>query len=190
VILIIIVATLLVNGSGEAYGRLLDKRLVVLGMPTHPDLIVWFAALGLVGVALGAAVLRFVEARIDGAGVAKRTYFFSCVVGVAGLLLFANAPDTETAVAGSLLVSGIAYPVIRTAGVVWVNRRTPSTVRATVHSLLSQAEQAGEIIFGLTLAALAGAASVTVALTGSAVLLACAAALVTATRDDSSPHAV
>jgi hypothetical protein len=183
VILTIIVATLLVNGSGEAYGRLLDQRLVALGMPTHPDLIVWFALLGLVGVALGGVVLRIVEAHIDRAGVAKRTYALACTLGVIGLLLFANAPNVSTALAGSLLVSGIAYPVIRTAGVVWVNRRAPSAVRATVHSLLSQAEQAGEIIFGLTLAVLAGAASVTVALTGAAFLLGCAAALVTATRE-------
>ena len=113
VILVVIVATLLVNGGGEAYGRLLEKRLVALGMPTHPDPIVWFAAVSLVGVLLGAVVLRIVEARIAGAGVAKRTYVFSCAVGVVGLLVFANAPDAATAVAGSLLVSGIALPVIR-----------------------------------------------------------------------------
>ena len=183
VILVVIAATLLVNGSGEAYGRLLDKRLVVRGLPPHPDPIVWFAALGLVGVALGAVVLRVVEARITRAGVAKRTYVLSCFVGVVGLLGFANAPDVASAVAGALLVSGIAYPVIRTAGVVWVNRRAASAVRATVHSLLSQAEQAGEIIFGLTLAVLAGLASVTVALTGAAVVLAGAGALVTAIRE-------
>jgi MFS family permease len=184
VILVVIIATLLVDGSGEAYGRLLEKRLVLLGLPTHPEPIVWFAALGLVGVGLGAAVLRIVEARIDDAGVAKRTYVLSCAVGVVGLLLFANAPDTATAVAGSLLVSGIAYPVIRTAGVVWVNRRATSAVRATVHSLLSQAEHAGEIVFGLTFALLAGVASVTVALTGAAAVLGCAGALVAVTRDD------
>jgi hypothetical protein len=146
---------------------------------------VWFAALGLAGVALGAVVLRVVEARISSAGVAKYTYVLSCGIGVVGLVVSANAPNAATAVAGSLLVSGIAYPVIRTAGVVWVNRRTASAVRATVHSLLSQAEQAGEIIFGLALAVLVGAASVTVALTGASVLLACAAVLVTATRDNS-----
>ncbi len=181
VIVVLLVATLLVNGSGEAYGRLLDKHLVVLGMPTHPSRIVWFAALSLVGVALGAVVLRIVEARIDGPSVAKHTYVLSCAVGVLGLLVFADAPDTATAVAGSLLVSGIAYPVIRTAGVVWVNRRATSAARATVHSLLSQAEQAGEILFGLTLAGLAGATSITVALSGAAVLLAGAGMLVLAT---------
>ena len=182
VILAVIAATLLVNGGAEAYGRLLAKRLVVLGLPTRPDPIVWFALLSLAGVALGAVVLRIVEARIARAGVAQRTYVLACVVASAGLVLFAHAPNAASAVAGSLLVSGIAFPVIRVAGVVWVNRRATSTVRATVHSLLSQAENAGEIIFGLALAVVAGAASTTVALTGSAALLACAGALVLATR--------
>jgi MFS family permease len=183
VILVVIVATLLVNGGGEAYGRLFEKRLVALGMPTHPDPIVWFAAVSLVGVALGAVALRMVEVRISGTGVAKRTYVLACAVGVLGLLLFANAPDAATAVAGSCLVSGIAFPVVRAAGVIWVNRRVTSAVRATVHSLLSQAENAGEIIFGVTLAVVAGTASTTVALTGAAALLACAGALVIATRE-------
>jgi MFS family permease len=184
VILVVIVATLLVNGSGEAYGRLLQKRLVALGLPTHPDPIVWFAALSLVGVALGAVVLRIVEARVAEARVAKRSYVLFCVVGVLGLLLFANAPDASTAAAGALLVSGIAYPVIRTAGVIMVNRRATSAVRATVHSLLSQAEHVGEIIFGLTLAVVAGAASITVAIACSAALLAGAGALVAAAHED------
>ncbi len=184
VILVVLVATLLVNGSAEAYGRLLENRLVTLGMPADPDPIVWFAALSLVGVALGAMVLRLVEMRIAGAGVARRTYVYSCAVGVVGLLLFAHAPDTATAVAGVLLVSGIAHPVIRTTGVIWINRRATSAVRATVHSLLSQAEHAGEIIFGIALALVARAASTPVALTGSATLLACAGLLATTRPDD------
>jgi hypothetical protein len=183
VILAVLAATLLVNGGGEAYGRLLAKQLVVLGLPRHPDPIVWFALLSLAGVAFGAVVLRIVEARIAGTGVAKRIYVLSCAVGALGVLLFAHAPNTASAVAGSLLVSGIAFPVIRVAGVVWVNRRTTSAVRATVHSLLSQAENAGEIVFGLSLAVVAGVASTTVALTCSAALIACAGALVIATRE-------
>jgi MFS family permease len=183
VIMVVLGATLLVNGSAEAYGRLLENRLVALGMPTEPDPIVWFAAVSLVGVALGAAVLRGVEARIDGAGAAQRTYVLSCAVGFVGLVMFAYAPNTATAVAGCFVVSGITLPAIRIAGVVWVNRRATSAVRATVHSLLSQAEHFGEIIFGLALALLARAASTTVALTGSAALLACAGLLVITARD-------
>ena len=66
---------------------------------------------------------------------------------------------------------------------IWVNRRTASDVRATVHSFLSQAENFGEIVLGVTLAILAGTASVTVALMGSAALLAVAGALAAGTRD-------
>jgi hypothetical protein len=72
------------------------------------------------------------------------------------------------------------------AGVVWINRRATSAVRATVHSLLSQAEHIGEIILGVTLALLSGAASSTVALMGSAVLFAVAGLLVVSTRDGGS----
>jgi hypothetical protein len=184
VVLIVLEATLLVNGGDEAYGRLRERQLVTLGMPTHPDPIVWFAGLGLAGVALGVGVLRIVEARIEGAGVAKRTYALACAIGAFGLLVFAHAPAVVVAAAGSLLATGIAVPVVRTAGVVWVNRRTTSAVRATVHSLLSQAEHAGEIVFGLTLAAVAGAASSTVALTCSAILLAGACALAATAREE------
>ncbi len=175
VILVVLAATLLVNGSGEGFGRLFERRLVLLGMPTEPDPIVWFAAIGLVSAAIGAITLRFVEDRIECTGVAKRVYVAACVAAVAGLLVFTHAPNTASAVAGSLLVSGIGYPTTRVAGTIWVNRRTTSDVRATVHSLLSQSENAGEIIFGLALALIAGSTSSTVALTGCAVLLAGAA---------------
>ena len=183
VILVVIAATFLVNGGGEAYGRLLEQRLVLLGMPTRPDPIVWFAMLALAGVALGATVLRIVEGRIDGTGVAKRTYVLSCATGVVGLLVFANAPNVSSAVAGSLLVSGIAFPVIRATGVIWVNRRATAAVRATVHSLLSQAEHAGEIAFGFVLAVIA-ARSATLALTVAAVLIAAAGFLAASARED------
>jgi MFS family permease len=183
VILVVIAATFLVNGGAEAYGRLLERRLVLLGMPARPDPIVWFAMLSLAGVALGATVLRIVEARIEGAGVAKRTYVLACATGVAGLLVFANAPNVSSAIAGALLVSGIAFPVIRATGVIWVNRRATASVRATVHSLLSQSEHAGEIAFGFVLAVLASR-SATLALTASAVLVAIAVVAAASAREE------
>jgi xanthosine utilization system XapX-like protein len=171
-----------VHGGSEGFGRLFERRLVLLGMPTDPDPIVWFAAVGLVGVAIGVTTLRFVEARIEGIGVARRVYVAACAVAVTGLLVFAHAPNTASAVAGSLLVSGIGFPTIRAATTIWVNRRTTSDVRATVHSFLSQSENAGEIIFGLALAFIAGATSSAVALTGCAVLLAGAGLVVRGAR--------
>jgi len=174
-ILLVAVAWLLVNGSGEGYGRLFEKRLLGLGFG-GADPIVWFAALGVVTLVLGALALRVLEAHISGAGVARRAYVACCAVGVAGLGLFAAAPDARWAVAGTLLMSGCAHPgaVVRAVGEIWVNRRTTSSVRATVHSILSQAEHVGEITFGLVLASVAAATSATGALVGSMALLATA----------------
>ena len=183
VILLVLTATLLVNGAAEGFGRLFERRLVLLGMPTDPDPIVWFAAVALLAAALGAMTLRIVEARIDGAGVARRVYVAACAIGVAGLLVFAHAPNAASAVAGSLLVSGIGFPTTRVAGTILVNRRATSDVRATVHSFLSQAENLGEIILGIALAFIAGSASPTVALTATAALLTCAGAVVSRARE-------
>ena len=120
------------------------------------------------------ARLRIVAARIDNSDVTRSVYVVACVVGAVGMVVFAAAPNAASAVAGSMLVSGIGFPITRVASTILVNRRTPSEVRATVHSFLSQAENLGEIIFGLALAFIARSASVTVALSASAALLACA----------------
>jgi MFS family permease len=183
-IVLVLASTLLINGGAEGFGRLFERRLIALGMPTSLDPIVWFGALALVAAALGATTLLFVEARIAGVGVAKRTYVAACGIGKVGLVVFAHAPNTGSAVAGALLVKGIAFPTVRIAGTILVNRRTPSQTRATVHSLLSQSENAGEIICGLALAAIASATSSTVTLMASAGLVAAAGAVASAVRDD------
>jgi predicted MFS family arabinose efflux permease len=184
IIVLVLVSTLLVNGGDQGFGRLFERRLLALGMPSTPDPIVWFAALALVAAALGATVLRFVEARIAGAGVARRTYPTACGIGAVGLVVFAHAPNSGAAVAGALLARGIAFPTVRIAGTILVNRRAPSEARATVHSLLSQSENAGEIICGLALALVANATSPTVTLMASAALVAAAGGVASAARDD------
>ena len=175
-------ATVFVNSGAEAFDRLYPKRLIGLGFPEEPDPIRWFTLLGLATLTVGAIVLRIVEARIDGEGVARRTYFAACFVGMAGMVLLAHAPDDITGMAGVLLVGGIAWTVIRSVSVIWVNRRATSDVRATVQSFLGQAESTGEILGGLALGALAQATTITVAMTCSAALLACAGLLVVRSR--------
>ena len=171
VIALVLAATVLVNGGAEGFGRLFARRLVALGLPADPNPIAWFAAIGLLAAAFGAITLRCVEARVERVGVARRTYVAACGVGALGLVLFAHAPNTPSAVAGALLVSGIGLPISRLASTILINRRTTSDARATVHSFLSQAENIGEILCGLGLALIAGSTSVTVTLMGSALLL-------------------
>jgi MFS family permease len=188
-ILLVFAATILVNSGAEAFDRLYPKRLIDLGFPEEPDPILWFTALGIVTLAVGAIALRIVEARIDGAGVARRVYAASCFFGALGLIMLAHAPDDVSGMAGVLLVGGIAWTVIRSVSVIWVNRRATSDVRATVQSFLGQAESSGEIIGGLALGVLAQASSITVALTCSSALLTCAGILVVRSRAGRAPEA-
>ena len=57
-------------------------------------------------------------------------------------MLLAVAPDAVTGGVGRVLAGGVAFGVVRAVSVIWVNRRTASDTRATVHSFLSQAETA------------------------------------------------
>lgn len=178
VVLGVLVATALVNGGHEGFGRLLQRRILDLGLPTDLDPIVWFTGLALASAAAGAMVLRVVEPRIDGVGVAARSYLAVGVVGAVGIVVFALAPGAGWAAAGTVLVAGIAFPTARVAATVLVNRRTTSAARATAHSLLSQAENGGELVFGLALAGVAGATTGTAALLGAALLVAAAGLVV------------
>ena len=187
-ILLVFAATILVNGAAEGFGRLFPKRLVELGLPQAPAPIVWLTALGLVALAAGALALRVVEARIDGVGVARRVYAGACFVGALGLIALALAPDEVGGMAGVLLVEGIALTVTRSVGVIWVNRRATSDVRATVHSFLGQAEYLGEITLGISLGILAQATSIAAAMIGSCAFIACAGLLIVRSRAGRAAH--
>lgn len=182
-IMVVFIATIAVNGAAEAFDRLYPKRLIELGLPDPLDPIVWLTLLGLIMLAAGATALRIVEARIEGIGAAQWMYAIACGIGAVGLAVITVAPDAATGMAGALLVGGIALSVTRTVGVIWVNRRTTSDVRATVQSLLAQAEYCGEIFLGLTLAVLAQTSSIATAMLGSCLLVAGAGVLVGSIRN-------
>jgi MFS family permease len=181
---LVFAATMIINGAGVV-SSLFPRRLVDIGFPGNP--VLWYTGLGIVSFAVGAVALRFVEARIHGAGVARRTYALACALGAAGLIVLARAPDAVVGGTGMLLASGIAFNVTRAVSVVWVNRRTTSDVRATVHSFLSQAECAGEIVAGAGLAVVARTAGISATLITSGVLFACVAAMMARSRTDVRP---
>lgn len=180
-ILLVFVATLLFNAAAVV-SWLYPKQLLTLGFPSDP--VLWYTLLGILTSAVGFVALRFVEARIDGVGVARRFYAVACLLGALGLLVFAVAPVALLGGIGVLFMGGIADSVTRAISVVWVNRRTSSDVRATVHSFLSQAESIGEITGGVVLAAVAQVTSTTATLALAGALIALTGVLVAGLRAD------
>lgn len=172
-ILLVLVATIAFNGA-DMISWLFPRRLVELGLPGDPA--VSYAAAGILSSAAGAIALRLVEARIDGAGTAHRAYALGCLAGASGLVMLALAPDLAVGVVGLLLASGVSASVTRAVSVIWVNRRTTSDIRATVHSFLSQAETGGEIAGGLALLVTAQAAGMPATFIASGALIACVGA--------------
>jgi predicted MFS family arabinose efflux permease len=181
---LVFAATLLLNGA-DMVGWVFPKQLVTLGFPGDP--ILWYTALVVLCAALGVVALAIVEARLDGVGAARRYYALACFIGVLGLGVLALAPVALIGGLGVLLMRGIATTVTRPVSVIWVNRRTTSDVRATVHSFLSQAESVGEICGGVLLAAVAQARGIPVTLLAAGALLAVAGILVARSRADRSP---
>jgi MFS family permease len=177
-IMLVFLATVLINSGAEAFDRLYPKRLVDLGFSDEPDPIVWFTVLGVVTLMVGALELRIVEARIHCVGGARRAYAATCLIGSFGLIVLAHAPNDVAGMAGVLLVGGVAWTVVRAVSVIWVNRRATSDVRATVQSFLGQVESMGEILGGLVMGILAQASSITVALTCSSAMVGCAGLVV------------
>jgi predicted MFS family arabinose efflux permease len=152
--------------------------------------VLWWTAIELLSFAGGVVVLRFVEPRINRVGAARRTYALACFIGVLGMTVLAYASSALIVAIGILLASGIAFNVTRPVSVVWVNRRTTSEVRATVHSCLSQAESIGEIFGGFALTVLAESGGVSVALVASGALIALAGIAVAVSRADRAPTVV
>jgi MFS transporter, DHA3 family, tetracycline resistance protein len=177
-ILLVFAATILVNGVDEVFGRLHPKKLIDLGIPEHVDEIIWFTLLGIATYAVGALALRIIEAHIDGLIAARRVYALACFIGTFGLAMLAYAPGGVVGSAGILIVGGIAMTVTRAVGVIWINRRATSEVRATMQSFLGQAEYLGEILFGVTFGVLAQVTTLTSAFTAAFVLFACTGLMV------------
>ncbi|MEU8231457.1 MFS transporter [Actinoplanes sp. NPDC048967] len=175
VLIAVFAATFLVSGVADAFGRLYPLRLVALAPAVDP--VLWFTGLGVLMCLAGVAALRIVVARLGGPHMVRRGYVLACGVAAVGVVGLAFAPDAFSGSFAVLLAAG-ALPLTRTFGTLRVNARTAGAVRATVHSLLAQAEYAGKIVCGLVLALVAGRTGMLVALTAGGALLVVAGVLV------------
>jgi MFS family permease len=174
VLIAVFAATFLVSGVADAFGRLYPLRLVALAPAVDP--VLWFTGLGVLMCLAGVAALRFVQRRVAGPHIIRCGYVVACGVAATGVVGLGFASGAISGSLAVLLAAG-AFPLTRTFGTIRVNARTVGAVRATVHSLLAQAEYAGKILCGLAVALVAGRTGMLVALTACGALLVVAGVL-------------
>jgi MFS family permease len=170
VLLVAFTATMLaIGGAGEGFNRMYTKQLATVGFPNDHSTMILFGFLNLATLAGGGWALHAVERKISDPDTARRAFSWSCVLAAGGVTLLALARGALLGSIGAVF-TGIALLVARAVCGVWVNRRVTSDIRATMHSLLQQAEYVGEAVLILGLGALAGWTSIRIGLLGSAVL--------------------
>lgn len=177
-IAIVLAVTFLINGADEVFSRLLPKGLIDLGLPVEFDPILWLVSLGLVTLCVGALVLRFAQNRMSNEPTLRRFYVSACFVGACGMFLFSAAPNHWIAMAGAILVHGIAWNIARTVSVIWINGRSKNRERATVLSFLAQAENFGEVMLGASLALIAQSSGIPLSFVCAAILVLAAIGLI------------
>ena len=171
-ILVIFIATFIVNGAAEIFTRLFPQRLTNIGFPNTLSPIVWFTGLNILTLLVGAGAVWIVKGHMEGSIAVRRAYAFVSMIGTVGLVVLACATSITFCYAGVLLTGGIALPLTRILATIEVNNQTMDRVRATVHSFLAQAEYLGEIICGTAIGILVRVTSLSVALACSGALLA------------------
>lgn len=176
--LLTILAISFVAGAGsEAFDRLRELHILSnFTLPAVPNLpvIAWFALINLVSLVASIGAVEVARRRIDTETHlgAARLMLALHVVLIAMVLAFGLAVSFEMA-ALSYLVTRIVRRVAMPIGAAWINLGLTSDVRATVHSMNSQADALGQIAGGPLLGWLAvAAASTRPAMVAVAIILA------------------
>jgi DHA3 family tetracycline resistance protein-like MFS transporter len=151
--LLTILAISFVAGAGsEAFDRLRELHILSnFAFPRVPQLsaIAWFALINLVSLVTSVAAVQVARRRIDTETHigAARTLLAIDVVLIVAIIGFAAAISFEMA-ALAYLVTRIVRRVAQPIATAWINLGLTSDVRATVHSMNSQADALGQIAGG------------------------------------------
>jgi MFS family permease len=155
----LVVISLIAGLSSEAFDRLWSVKVLTFTFPTvfgTSDPAFWFTALALVGTVLSLltslTLNRLSPARLSAAhptGILATLAFLQMV----GVLAFALAGNLWLALAAMWLrtvADTLTYPIESA----WLNRHVDSRSRATVISMVSQANAIGQVVGGPPLGAL------------------------------------
>ncbi len=171
----LLLAVLVIGGlASEAIDRLDIRRLGDLGLADHDEVVI----VGVIAVAealVGAGVLWLAQRRLGPGRFATALALLlgASAIGIGALGLIAVLP---VAAVGLVLQGGLRQATIPFA-TAWTNANAPSSVRATVHSFVEQANSIGEIGGGVLLGLVAASTTVPTAMTVSLLLMLVAAGL-------------
>jgi DHA3 family tetracycline resistance protein-like MFS transporter len=155
----LVIISLIAGLSSEAFDRLWTVKVLTFTFPTvlgTSDPALWFTALALAGtiLSLGTSLVlnRFSAERVQ-ASHPTGILATLAVVQVVGLIVFALAGNLWLAIAALWLrtvADTLTYPIESA----WLNRHVESRSRATVISMVSQANAIGQVAGGPPLGAL------------------------------------
>jgi DHA3 family tetracycline resistance protein-like MFS transporter len=171
-VLLLIAATLVAGASKEAFDRLWEAHFIRdVGLPSFASLdpIVWFGLFGILLMLVGLVVSTLLLPRVEHAPsvTLARALLWSTTLTAIAAVSFGLARSLPLALA-ALLVAQLARSLAAPITSAWLNRRiTDSTVRATVISIVGQADAIGEAgggpalggvgsVFGIPAALVAG----------------------------------
>jgi len=174
VVLMFVLVGVVFGASSEGFDRLWEAHFLNdIGFPAWRDLppVVWIGVLNAGAMLLGILVSEGLLRRLDlhNPRLLGRTLLTSTALLIVGVVAFGQARGFVLAAAAYFFASSLRalqYPIATT----WVNRNIPSHVRATVLSMVSQADALGQIGGGPAVGAI-GLRSLRAAITTSGLLL-------------------
>lgn len=172
------------GASSESFDRLWEAHFLVdVGLPRvgERDPVVWFGVIGaaslLVSLLVSSVLIRRLE-RLDDVGMARTLLAFNVGL-VAALVVFALALGFWVAVV-AYLVARFVRSLVVPVWMAWLNRQIDdSSVRATVISIMGQADAVGQFTGGPAIGAAGNVFGIRAALVAGAALLAPAVGLYT-----------
>ncbi len=169
---ILVLVALALGISSEGWDRLYTAHLMRdLGLASIGSLapVGWLALVGLAECLLGVIALQLAVPRVSRAdpGVLLSALYVSRAALMVCFALIPWLPGALTAFLGAETVRRLAEPLIDA----WIARETPQEVRATVLSVVGQADSLGQIVAGPLVGLLGSLASIRSALAASAGLM-------------------
>ena len=183
VLVILVIVTLVLGASSEGWDRLYQAHLLRdLGLAAMGRLSPagWLALVGLIQSAAGVIVFQLATTRIKGThpGATLGALYLSQAALMLGFAVLASLPIAVAAFLTSQILRRLGEPLVDA----WISRMTPPEVRATVLSVVGQADSLGQLVAGPVVGAIGSAISISAALGVSAALLLPAAVLAAATE--------